>query len=100
MEVTVLETRKVDVDPSISIVEESGTDPEDEASQRKLQRARVSLCRRRATPITIISVGVNETTRGREEGRTVSTHGMRRKREREPQSACPRRIGGVDRGVD
>ncbi|KYQ57624.1 hypothetical protein ALC60_03586, partial [Trachymyrmex zeteki] len=49
---------------SISIVEESGTDPEDEASQRKLQRARVSPYRRRATPITIISVGVNETTAG------------------------------------
>lgn len=67
VDVTILETRKADVRRSISIVEESGTDTEDEASQRKLQRARVSSCRRRATPITIISVGVNETTGGRGE---------------------------------
>ncbi|KYN34175.1 hypothetical protein ALC56_11281 [Trachymyrmex septentrionalis] len=51
-------------DGDTEIVEESGTDPEDKASQCKLQRARVSPYRRRATPITIISVGVNETTAG------------------------------------
>lgn len=73
VDVTILETiRKADV-RSISIVQESGTDLEDEASQRKLQRARVSSCRRRATPITIISVGVNETTEGGGEG--WRTHG-------------------------
>lgn len=65
IDITILETRKADVRRSISIVEESDTDPEDEASRRKLQRARVSPCKRRATPITIISVGVNETTGGR-----------------------------------
>ncbi|EGI62427.1 hypothetical protein G5I_09211 [Acromyrmex echinatior] len=60
----VARTRKADICRSISIVEENDTDPEDKASQRKLQRARVSPYRRRATPITIISVGVNETTIG------------------------------------
>jgi len=35
-DITILETRKADVRRSISIVEESGTDSEDETSQRKL----------------------------------------------------------------
>lgn len=85
--VTNLETREVDVHQSISIVKESGTDPEDEVSQHKLQCACVSPCRRRrATPITIISVGVNETMP--EKGDEEHT-GTRRKCEHEPQSACP-----------
>lgn len=34
VDVTILETRKADVRRSIGIAEESGTDPEDEASRR------------------------------------------------------------------
>lgn len=89
IDVTILKTRKANVHRSISIVKESDTDPENEASQRKLQCARVIPCRRRATPITIISVGVNETTGGR---------GWRTHRdEEEMRTRAPERMSIVNR---
>lgn len=101
VDVTILETRKADVRRSIGIAEESGTDPEDEASRRVA--AQIAACTRepiqtsrRATPITIISVGVNETT-GR--GGMESTRGRGGNASASPRAHVHRELVGLI-GVD
>lgn len=76
MDIKVLEKELEKNDFGVEIIIERNNS-ENATSLRKLQRARVSPCRHRAMPITIISVGVNGTVGSRDGGRIGEEAQMR-----------------------